>query len=195
MTTKQLRRDLRANRQSLSAADRESKSLAITKKLTGLLQFQRASHIAFYLATPEEVDTSFALELSHNLGKHLYLPVINKSRWRKSPLLFEPYIPGETLLKSNRYGILEPAHRPGGGYPGKRLDLVFAPVVGFNATCDRIGMGAGFYDRTFAAKEFAWKNVYLVGLAFACQESKFDPNSHDIPMNAIVTESGTFKAK
>ena len=80
MTTEQLRRDLRANRQSLSAADRETKSLAITKKLMGLLQFQRASHIAFYLATPEEVDTSFALELSHDLGKHLYLPVTRRPR-------------------------------------------------------------------------------------------------------------------
>ncbi len=161
----------------------------------GLLQFQRASHIAFYLATPEEVDTSFALELSHDLGKHLYLPVINNSSWRKSPLLFEPYIPGETLLKNNRYGILEPAHRSGGGCPGKKMDLVCAPLVGFSAACDRIGMGAGFYDRTFAATELVWKKVYLVGLAFACQESKFEPDSHDIPMDAIVTESGTFYAK
>ncbi len=171
-------------------------SLAITKNLNRLLSFQRAQSVAFYMSTSEEVDTCYAIDLAANQGKDIYLPVINSSGFRKSPLLFEPFDPDQTTLKENRYGILEPVHVSGGGRLGKELDLVCVPLVGFNSNCDRIGMGAGFYDRAFSTfSQKRWQKVNLVGLAFSCQQAEFTAAAHDVPMHAIVTETGTFYSK
>jgi 5-formyltetrahydrofolate cyclo-ligase len=62
-----------------------------------------------------------------------------------------------------------------------------APVVGFDAACYRLGYGGGFFDRTLAT--LAGKPLVIeLGYAGAMTETIF-PQSHDIPMDWIVTGS------
>ena len=190
MSITRLRTSLRQRRQALSPEERTQKSLAIAHNLARLPQFPGASNIAFYASMPEEVDTTEAIRLAHESGKSCYLPVINRSGWRTAPLLFHPFILGETTLIKGRLGIREPAHRMGSGLLGRDLDMVCMPLVGFNPDGDRIGMGKAYYDRCFARR--GWRQVFLVGLAFACQEAKFTAQDHDVRMDAIVTEAGAF---
>lgn len=188
-----LRQLLRSKRRALSASERSRKSAAIARNLALLLPFRRASHIAFYMPTPEEVDTLPAIELASNEGKDIYLPVIDQALSRKSPLSFEAFEPEQTQLVKNRYGILEPAHRSGTPVRAIELDVICVPLVGFNQRCDRIGMGAGYYDRSLASPTY--RRTTLVGVAFDCQQADFEPAAHDVPMDVIVTESQTYSRR
>ena len=191
MSIATLRSSLRRRRQALNEEDRRRKSLAITRNLSNMPQFVRAASVAFYDAMPEEVDTLHAIHLSQQLNKTCYLPIINQTLWRPAPLLFRTFVPGETIMTRNNHGIMEPQHRKGSGTMGQHLDLVCVPLVGFNDTCDRIGMGKGYYDQTFGRGQGRlWRKTFLVGLAFFCQRARFEPRAHDVRMDAIVTEAG-----
>ena len=185
---KELRRSLREKRLALSPSERERHSIAIARNLLSYLPFRRARKVALYIAMAEEVDTGPVIELASGLNKELYLPVVNISRLRQPPLLFHRFISGATPMKINMYGIPEPVHTFGTCIRGPELDLACVPLVGFNDRCDRIGMGAGYYDRTFANRGF--RKTRLVGLAFGCQQAEFEPAAHDVPMDSIVTEKG-----
>ena len=191
MNLKTLRASLREKRLALSPAQRAEKSLAIAKRVQGLAAWRRARNIALYWPTPEEVDTASLIQMAQAESRHCFLPVINHASWRGQPLLFRPFVPDATPLKNNRYGIAEPIGRSGAGLRGQDMDLVITPVVGFNQQCDRIGMGGGFYDRTFQGRSGQggrWRAT-LIGIAFDCQLADFDPAPHDIPLNGVVTET------
>lgn len=69
-----------------------------------------------------------------------------------------------------------------------RPDVLLVPLVGFDAACYRLGNGGGYYDRTIAA--MTPRPIVLgVGYEFSRLETIF-PQPHDIPMDAIITESG-----
>jgi 5-formyltetrahydrofolate cyclo-ligase len=74
----------------------------------------------------------------------------------------------------------------------RKLDLVLTPLVAFDKNCQRIGMGGGYYDRTFSflrARQQLLKPK-LVGLAFACQQVPEIPaNPWDIRLYSVITES------
>jgi len=186
MSLSQLRKSLRSARRSITPEQRAEKSLLIARNLARYLPFRRCKKIAVYLSLPEEVDTSPVIELAQLLRKAIYLPVINTRVWQEQSMMFALYLPGETPLRENRFGIREPAVNPGNCIRGIDLDFVCVPVVGFNDRCDRIGMGGGYYDKTFDRRRF--QQSKLVGLAFEGQQADFVPASHDVPMQAMITE-------
>src|SRR5690606_28904822 len=96
--------------------------------------------------------------------------------------------------RSNRFGIPEPH---GARTLGARwLDLVFTPLVAFDAHGMRLGMGAGFYDRAFAFRRWrtVWRGPRLVGLAYSFQQAaRIEAAPHDVLLDAVVTENGVSK--
>jgi 5-formyltetrahydrofolate cyclo-ligase len=72
--------------------------------------------------------------------------------------------------------------------PRGEPDIILMPLLGFDAAGTRLGYGGGYYDRTLAALH---KRPKLIGLAFAVQELPLIPReSHDVPLDAVITESG-----
>jgi 5,10-methenyltetrahydrofolate synthetase len=68
-------------------------------------------------------------------------------------------------------------------------DIVIAPVVGFDPLCYRLGYGGGFFDRTL---ESFRRKVRIIGVGYAQSAiPTIYPQSHDIPMDAIITERET----
>ena len=188
LNLRELRQKLRIARQSLSPPEREKKSFLVHQHLSGYLPFRRAKSLAAYWATNEEVATAAPIEHANYLGKSIYLPVVNTARWRSERMYFQRYIPRKTLLIPNRFGIPEPEHRPGTPIRSNNLDLILVPLVGFNQSCDRIGMGGGYYDHALSGPRL--RKTKFVGLAFTCQKAEFEPMPHDIRLDAIVTEDG-----
>jgi 5-formyltetrahydrofolate cyclo-ligase len=96
--------------------------------------------------------------------------------------------------RSNRLGIAEPE---GMRIIGARwLDVVFLPLVGFDARGVRLGTGGGYYDRAFAFRRWrtAWHTPQLVGLAYAFQQVETITHAaHDVLMDAVVTEKGVIR--
>ena len=171
--------------------EREEKSRLLARNLSRYLPFRRCKKLAVYLPLPEEIDTSPVIELAQRLHKLIYVPVIVTEVWQKQSMMFAPYSPGKTPLRENRFGVQEPAVKPGSCILGINLEIVCVPVVGFNDRCDRIGMGGGYYDKAFDRRRF--QRSHLVGLAFEGQQSDFEPARHDVPMQAVITEGRVIK--
>ena len=68
------------------------------------------------------------------------------------------------------------------------------PLVGFDKTGNRLGMGKGYYDRTFAENSPFFRRPRLIGLAHSIQEATLIPNLWDVPLDAVFTEKGKFSA-
>ena len=188
MSIKQQRQTLRARRKQITDELRHRLSEKIRDHLSSYPPFCEAENIAFYAATTEEVDSGPSITMASGLGKSLYLPVINTVDPELGRMLFAPFDPIRTRMGDGPFGIPEPLIELNQCISGKALDLVCVPLVGFNRRCDRIGMGKGYYDEAFSPS--GQGQPVLVGLAYDCQEAEFEAQPHDVPLHAVITESG-----
>jgi len=184
------RRRLRALRSGLDPAARSAAEAAIRATLARLGVFRRGRHVALYLPMPGEVDLRPCLDLARGRGSLVYVPRIVDGRRRR--MLFSPWTAG-AARRTNAFGIVEPA-ASAGARPVIGLDTVVLPVVGFDPDGNRLGMGAGYYDRALRRRRdrgAAWRRPRLIGVAYACQQLDRIPASPwDVPLDLIVTERG-----
>jgi 5-formyltetrahydrofolate cyclo-ligase len=184
------RRRLRELRLGLSPADRLSAEQSIHATLERLGVFRQGAHVALYLPTRGEVDVRPCLELARRRGTRVYVPRIASSRRRQ--MLFAPWRAG-SAHRTNAFGIVEPGSAAG-ARPVIGLDVVVLPLVGFDDRGNRLGMGAGYYDRALRRRRdrtAAWRRPRLIGVAYACQQLPAIPASAwDVPLDLVVTERG-----
>ena len=117
------------------------------------------------------------------------LPVLHED----GRLRFAPWRAGEPVAP-NRYGIPEPDVSPETVLAPEALDLVVVPLVGFDARCHRLGMGGGWYDRSFAFRHRQPAPPMLVGAAFAFQQvdGELASEAWDVQLDAVCTDRSTF---
>ncbi len=187
-----LRKKLRQQRRSLSAMQRQEKAHLVCQQIVTSSFFRRSRRVALYLACDHELDPLALLSQALEMGKRVYLPVL--SAHRPGKVSFAPFRAGDGLLP-NRWGILEPDQLISRLAQPLSLDLVFVPLVGFDADCNRMGMGKGYYDRTFAYRQrLGFQRPRLVGLAYENQKVDRIPVSDwDVPLDAVITESGIYQ--
>ena len=181
-----LRREARAARAELSADEREKASDKIADTVIRSSWFRRSKFVACYLSTQEEVDTWLLIDRAWRMKKRIFAPII-----KKNFAMDFCELTAESKLVFNQYGLPEP--QDGEIIAPRALDLVITPVVAFDADGNRIGMGGGYFDRTFS---FLRNRQYLIrpkliGLAFSCQRvEKITPNPWDIRVFRVIDESG-----
>ncbi len=186
-----LRQRLRRARRNLGGTARRLAALRATRRVAALPEFRRAQQLALFLSADSEMDTAPLLRLCTQQGKRIYLPIL---RGDGNRLAFAPYTPGQRLRR-NRYGIAEPV-TAGPGLAPQRLDLALLPLVGFDSGGQRLGMGGGYYDRTFAFVRRHWRGrrPRLVGLAHEIQRAPDIPTEPwDIVMDAVVTDTRVYR--
>jgi 5-formyltetrahydrofolate cyclo-ligase len=185
------RRRLRALRLALAPDERLAAERAIAATLGRLRIFAPGRRVAVYLAMRGEVDLAPAIAAAWRAGALLYAPRITSRRRRE--IAFVPLDRGEPT-RTGAFGIAEPLATAGMRLPSLRLDAVLLPVVGFDGNGNRLGMGAGFYDRALRGRRrpgSAWRRPRLVGVAFACQQlPRIEPSPWDVPLDLVVTETG-----
>ncbi|MCU7810281.1 MAG: 5-formyltetrahydrofolate cyclo-ligase [Candidatus Thiodiazotropha sp. (ex Notomyrtea botanica)] len=189
MQLSQLRQEMRAKRQQLTPHQLRQHSQQLLRLTSNYKPFRHSRRIAFYFASRGEMDPAPLMKLAMQAGMLTYLPVLRKGPARG--LWFTPYHNGDRLL-SNRFGIPEPKRHHGRQVMPWALDAVFFPLVAFDGTGNRLGMGGGYYDRTFAYQKQRkhWKGPKLIGIAHDFQYVDSLPNQPwDIPLDAVITEA------
>jgi len=177
-----LRREARAARARLDAAQITRAAQRLCQRLAQLPAFTAATGIAGYMALAGEMDPVPALALAVEQGKRVYVPII-----AGQTLVFATWTPTAAMLR-NRFGIAEPA-APAERLEPMALDLVLVPLLGFDAQCNRLGLGGGYYDRSFAAKLDGEPGPLLVGVAHDSQRlERLEPESWDVPLDCVVTD-------
>lgn len=179
-----MRKKIIAKRAALSVTFQKLASEKITAQICNLDIYQNSRHIAAYHAVNGEIDLSALFEQAWAGGKACYLPILQKNK-----LLFGLYNKDDKLIK-NRFGIPEPSVNKRLIDP-KELDIAIIPLVGFNKDCNRIGMGCGYYDRTFAfAKQKAHnEKPILIGAAYEFQKiPNISPQPWDVPLDLVITD-------
>ncbi len=186
-----LRQTLIARRSSLSVAERWHKAVLATQALSQHRSFKRASNIALYMAVDAECPTlplSLTIEAA---GKALHYPRIDARIYGRMQFI---HTHDNTHWQNNRYHIPEPLpyHREDITHP-RSLDLIVLPLAGFDDQGNRMGMGAGYYDRCLAFRRYRryWRRPLLIGLAYDCQQTDRIPVERwDVSLDGVATESG-----
>lgn len=178
-----LRRKGRAARRAIHPRDRRIGTQHINQRLINRLR--RYKRIALYLHFDGEPDLLNTLCALANMGKILYIPLLN----RRGEMCF---IDSRSLGKAtiNQYSIIEPGrHSP--RLSSKRLQAVVMPLTAYDGQGQRLGMGAGYYDRNlhWQNRRKHWLGPKLIGSAWASQQTTTIPaEPWDRPLNALVNE-------
>ncbi|HNM43397.1 5-formyltetrahydrofolate cyclo-ligase [Plasticicumulans sp.] len=184
-----LRRHLRAARRALSPAAQQAAAEAVAVRIRALPAYAAARSIAVYLACDGELDPAVLVAGARRDGRTLLLPRLLPEAGRMD---FAEW-PADAPLVANRFGIPEPEGTP--LHAPEAVDLVLAPLVGFDAHGGRLGMGGGYYDRSFAflLARPRPSRPYLVGLAHACQRvDRLEVRPWDVPLDAVVSDTGGY---
>jgi 5-formyltetrahydrofolate cyclo-ligase len=186
--TAALRREIRARRAGLSPALRIAAAQQVADRLRALSILPSEGFAAGYWAVGGEI-ALHAWQVALPPSLIYCLPVLGDD----GLLRFAPWRAGEALV-ANRFGIPEPDVQPSSLLPADRLALAIVPLVAFDARCHRIGMGGGWYDRTFAARAAGQCAApVLVGAAYEIQRVEtLAPSSWDVPLDAVCTEATTY---
>ncbi|MDJ0958385.1 MAG: 5-formyltetrahydrofolate cyclo-ligase, partial [Arenicellales bacterium] len=119
-------------------------------------------------------------------SKSFYLPILPPRGQRR--LWFGLYEP-DTRLIPDRFGIPEPVNTK--RIRAESLDLVLVPLVAFDYSGGRIGMGGGYYDATlsFVKRRGRARSVTIIGAAYQFQNVDYIPKDYwDIPLSGVITD-------
>lgn len=181
-----LRHALRQQRRAIPAAVRIAAAESLSRHLLALPFLPTSGHVAGYWAMDGEIGLH-VFQLRLPAGLIYCLPVLHDDK----TLRFAPWRSGDPLV-TNRYGIPEPDIAPSSALAAEDMALVVMPLVGFDPNGQRLGMGGGWYDRSFAFRQQRAAPPWLVGAGFDAQRTEaLDTQSWDIRPDAICTESGT----
>jgi len=168
-----------ALRQELPAADRRRWGDHILAELRTILA-DRPGVLGVYWPFRAEVDPRLLIDWAVASGREVALPVVID---KKGPLEYRAWRPGEKLV-DGVWNIPVPEN-------GRIVTpaIVLAPLVGFDPECYRLGYGGGYFDRTLAA---LMPQPLAIGIGYAIQQLEtIHPQPFDVPMDLIVTETGT----
>lgn len=188
----ELRRTLSAKRRALTYLEQQqaARTLAINAARTRLFHVSR--RIACYMPHDGEIDPTLLLERVWKMNKLAFLPVLSRSSHDR--LWFAPAT-RDMKLRTNRYGIPEPQVKAEQLIRAQTLDLIFVPLLGIDAKGNRLGRGAGFYDRSLEFLRYRdyLRKPHLLGLAHDFQRVTDVPaDAWDIPLDGVVTDRAVY---
>ncbi|MGB7993845.1 5-formyltetrahydrofolate cyclo-ligase [Methanoregula sp.] len=179
-TKQEIRTEVKQRRLALTPQERKEKSRCICAALLSLLD--GTGPVMVYVAKPPEVDTELLITTLLARGTRVIVPVIE----RKTTTLRLSYLEDPSVLVESTFCVPEPV---GCEIPARpdEIGIAIIPLLAFDRQGNRLGYGAGYYDRFLAAHP----RVKTIGIAFACQEMPELPGEPtDIRMDRILTESG-----
>lgn len=182
-----LRRDIAARIVAMTADERSRLGALAVQRLMASPEFSAARTIVAYASADPEIDTSLLFTEILAAGKRLGLPRTDRA---SRAMQFHAVANPAADLEARHFKFPEPK-APLPVIPENEIDLVVVPGLAFDAQGNRLGRGAGFYDRFLAHPDL---KAATVALAFDCQIVAGVPVlPHDIPIQAVFTESRTLQ--
>lgn len=163
------------------------RSEEIKRKVLELQEVRDARVIMLYASKGKEVRTDELISELLRVGKRVVLP---KTEMREKGITPVEISDLEKDLIPGNYGIREPRDCARRVDPGE-IDLVIVPGIAFDRNGNRLGRGAGYYDRFLSTIK---GKVRIVALAYSFQIVERVPSSNsDVPVDIIVTEEGVYR--
>lgn len=170
-----LRRELLASRQAIPPEVRSVLDAAISSRVVAWWELHRIASVGVYWPIRGEPDLTGAYSGLVARGVRLALPVVVD---KNAPLRFIAWQPGDPMSKDS-FGVAIPATGD-----VMRPEALLIPCVGFNENRYRLGYGGGFYDRTLALEP----RPVTIGIGYAIAKADFHADSHDVALDAVITE-------
>jgi 5-formyltetrahydrofolate cyclo-ligase len=171
-----LRRELRARRRAFAATRPPLPApsrLLVEALCPGVI-------VASYVPVGGEADPALFDAAVVAAGGVLAWPVVID---RESPITF--HLGSTDTMADGPYGLRQPQATGDGVVP----DIILTPLVGFDSRCNRLGQGAGHYDRAFTL----WPDALRIGIAWSVQQIDALPRDPwDVPLHMIITETDVF---
>ncbi len=182
-----LRQAVLQRRDAIAVMEQHRRSQALCQRVAGLHWWAQARVVMATAAMGSEPATGELLEATLAQGKILVLPRVQ--RGEKCLELYE--VRDLALdLQPGVWGIHEPNPARCPRISLAQLDFILVPGVAFDATCARLGYGAGYYDRMLARKEC---NAHTVAMAFEEQlVAQVPMSAHDQRVELLLTDAGQF---
>jgi len=180
---KRIRYDVRKTRRNLSALLVTSWSNQIAACFCSWPIYQRCETVMFYLAMSKEVQTEQMIRDALSRGKQVCVPLLGE----KYGEMTAAEITSLDDLVVGKYGLKMPNPETVRLVLPSSIQMVVIPAVAFDKNGNRLGLGAGYYDR-FLPEAI---DSILIGIAWECQMvNKLPEEEHDIKMQYLMTENG-----
>lgn len=175
---------MKIRRRTLDISDRQVWQVAAIKQLLSLPELQSVKYVYPFVSYGTEIDT---VELIRYL--------LAEEKWR----IGVPRVVGEKMefveiysledLHPGAMNILEPV-------TGETLEagegLMLMPGLAFDRCGNRVGYGAGYYDKYL--EQHSTDALYKLGYAFDFQViDAIEAEEHDQKVDGIVTERGIYR--
>jgi 5-formyltetrahydrofolate cyclo-ligase len=178
----ELRKQRLALRDALAPEARQCKSLAMAELAGDAFDFPPGTIISGFFPIRSEADIRPLMDVLKGRGATLCVPAILD----RQTIVFRELADGVPLVDTG-FGT----RGPGPDAAILDPDILLVPLSAFDETGQRIGYGAGHYDRAIDRLHKKGMDPLLIGIAFDCQEVASVPaEPHDVGLNAIITESG-----
>lgn len=153
----------------------------IFNKLINSYYYKNYSTIFTFVSFKDEVDTHKFIEHALRNGKKICVPKVPS----KKEGMKVYFINNFEDLKKGYFDILEPVEGCIEASP-EEIDFILMPGVAFDRQGNRIGYGAGFYDRFLSQLK---NQVPKIALAYDFQVYEEVPNDEfDVRIDGIITE-------
>jgi 5-formyltetrahydrofolate cyclo-ligase len=180
-----LREQATATLASIDAAQRQTASEQIAAHLHGALK--QANTILAYAALPSEMSLDPFITAALADWKTICIPRIDWAAKSMSPVAMTNLADD---LETGRYDIRVP--KPGCALvEPAQLDVILLPGLAFDRAGNRLGRGAGFYDRFISSLNDAGHRPTLIGVCHDAQiVDSLPTEAHDHRVDRVITERG-----
>lgn len=169
-------------RRDALGADRHSRAAQVLADHADAIGFEDGDIVSGFWPIRSEIDPRPLMEALAARGATIALPAVID----RQTIVFRRHDP-DAMLVAGSFGTMAPGPEAEALNP----DLMLVPLSAFDDAGNRIGYGAGHYDRAIARLHARGRSPRLVGLAFECQRvDRVPAEPHDVPLHTVLTENG-----
>ncbi|WP_439271472.1 5-formyltetrahydrofolate cyclo-ligase [Pseudochrobactrum sp. HB0163] len=177
-----LRKSVLQKRNALDMAYRQQAAQEIIPHFFNIMAVPAQSCISGFWPIRSEIDPRPLMQALETRQMRLCLPAVLDAQ----TIEFRAMSFADSLIETG-FGTMGPADHA----PVVDPDIMLVPLAAFDSCGNRIGYGAGYYDRAIAALHRKNRFPVLIGVAFAMQQvDHIAHEPHDVALDYILTETG-----